>query len=259
MLPCSISTVTPKITKVPWCRPAASAAGQHALLIQSAPIPPLIQRGWMKLTGDLNARTGGSPAQVIACPEGLTIICRVWYDPPVGFKNGHGNRTVHENLAQSSGRFRRPDPPAKWPARPTITTSHPIPEWLGHWRESCLLSGSEELPHIGNFGRSWARATWRSGVECWDSRACPGRPACWPPGVPALPAGQQYAQSGDAAFEFLELADVHHDRGEAHVVQELSGAGGGRGDQHPVLAQRDDVAAALFLHRAGRREQPGRH
>ena len=42
---------------------------------------------------------------------------------------------------------------------------------------------------------------------------------------PFLPSGQQHVQAGDAAFEFLELADVHHDRGEAQVVQELSGAG----------------------------------
>ena len=41
----------------------------------------------------------------------------------------------------------------------------------------------------------------------------------------ALPSGQQHAQAGDAAFEFLELADVHHDRGEAQVVQELASLG----------------------------------
>src|SRR5580692_3336253 len=75
----------------------------------------------------------------------------------------------------------------------------------------------------------------------------------------ALSSGQQHAQAGDAAFELLELADVHHDRGEAEVVQEPGGAGSGRCDQYLVTAQRDDMAAGLFVHRADRREQLGGH
>jgi len=94
-------------------------------------------------------------------------------------------------------------------------------------------------------GASWPRATWRSGVEL------SGQPDSFRQADPltasgrlALPSGQQHAQAGDAAFEFLELADVRHDRGQAHAVEEIGGAGSGRGDQHLVCAQRDDMAAA---------------
>ena len=51
------------------------------------------------------------------------------------------------------------------------------------------------------------------------------------PGVTVWAAARP---ADDAAFEFLELADVCHARGEAQVVQELGGAGSRRGDQHPA-------------------------
>ena len=35
--------------------------------------------------------------------------------------------------------------------------------------------------------------------------------------------------------------------------------GSGGGDQYPVPVQRDDMAAALLVHSADRREQPGWH
>src|ERR1017187_4267 len=96
-------------------------------------------------------------------------------------------------------------------------------------------------------------------LSCWIAVPAQSSRSADREGPLALPSGQQHAQAGDAAFEFLELADVHYDRGEAQVVQELSGTGGGRCDQHLVPAQRDDMASALFGHRADRGEQPGRH
>ena len=105
------------------------------------------------------------------------------------------------------------------------------------------LSSSDPSGHVvlGGVGGQ-PRLTWAMIRRAWAS-----------------PSGQQHAQAGDATFELFELADVHHDRGEAQIVLEIGGAGSGGGYQHPVPAQRDDMAAAFFLRRADCREQPGRH
>src|SRR6185437_13169263 len=69
-----------------------------------------------------------------------------------------------------------------------------------------------------------------------------------------LPAGHQDAQAGHAALELLELADVRDDRREAKILDQPGGAGSGRGDEHAVTAEGDDVTAALLGDRAYRRE-----
>ena len=61
-----------------------------------------------------------------------------------------------------------------------------------------------------------------------------------------LPFGQQHAQAGHAAFELLELADVHDDRGVPEFGQQVRGRRCGRRDQHVRAAERDDMTAGLL-------------
>src|SRR6478609_2928259 len=89
----------------------------------------------------------------------------------------------------------------------------------------------------------------------------PPRRRCCHRAVPATPLDesgsavtrrrlpQPHGQAGHASLELLELGDLHHDRGEAQVGDQLGRPRRRRRHQQPTVTQVDHVRAALLRHR----------